>query len=153
ITPVTLSPSNAERLFCERYARQALELDPGYVPAQIVLLNITLERTFRTQVDQFLLKGMSPEMHELLTTIDANLEMRVLERAMDEKQIPVILPLVIALGERVEQRAVKVNEAGRPRGLVRALFYPDRRVQFAAMVALRDMPPEAMTPSASHRVV
>lgn len=148
-----LSPASAEKFFCERYAREALELDPSYVPAQNVLLSLTLERYYRPEVDQFLMKPMPPKMHELLTTIDADLLMRVLERAMDDKQIPVILPLVFALTERVEQRAVRVNEAGQPRALVRALYYPDRRVQFTAMAGLRNMPPGALAPSASHRVV
>src|SRR6185369_1044986 len=51
-TPDRLSPSIAEKFFSERYAREALELDPGYVPAQIVLLNMTLERTFMPELDQ-----------------------------------------------------------------------------------------------------
>ena len=148
-----LTPSSAEKFFAERYAREALELDSGHVPAQNVLLSLTLERYYRPEIDQFLMKPMPPKLHQLLTTMDADLAMRVLERGMDDKQIPVILPLVFALGERVEQRAVRVNEAGQPRALVRALYYPDRRVQFTAMVGMLRMPEGVMPPAASHRVV
>ena len=152
-TPDKLTPASAEKFFSERYAREALDLDPGFHPAQIVLLSMVLERYYRPETDQFLLKPMPPKMQQLLTTIDADLAMRVLERAMDDRQTPVILPLVVALGDRGEQRAARVNEAGQMRGLARALYYPDRRVQFAAMTGMVRMPPGVLTPSASDRVV
>lgn len=148
-----LTPYNAEKFFGERYAREALDLDPGYQPAQVVLLNFTLERYYRPEVDQILMKPMPPKMQQLLTTIDADLVLRVLERGMDDRQVPVILPLVLALGERGEIRAVRTNDAGQPRGLARALYYPDRRVQFAAMVGMLRMPAGALSPATSDRVV
>ena len=43
----------------------------------------------------------------------------------------IILPLVQILGQRGEVRAALPSQGGQQRGLVRALFYADRRVQFA----------------------
>ena len=47
----------AEYFFGLRYAREALELDPNYKPAQIVLLNFFLERTFDQRSRQVLLQA------------------------------------------------------------------------------------------------
>ena len=105
ITPDKLTPANAEKFFCERYAREALDLDAGYPPAQIVLLSMMLERYYRPEVDQFVMKPMPAKMQQLLTTMDADVAMRILERAMDDGNVPAILPLVKALGDRGEQRA------------------------------------------------
>jgi hypothetical protein len=153
LTPDKLTPYNAEKFFGERYAREALDLDPSFQPAQVVLLNFMLERYYRPQVDQFFLKSMPPKMQQLLTTIDADLVMRVAERAMDDNQIPVILPLVYTLGKRGEPRAARINDSGNPRALARALYYPDRRVQFAALMGMLDMPEGSLTPVTSERLV
>jgi hypothetical protein len=96
---------------------------------------------------------MPPKMHQLLTTMDANLLMRVLERAMEDKQLPVILPAIQALGERSELRAARPHATGKPGGVVAGLYYPDRRVQFAAMKAMLKMPQSATASVASDRIV
>lgn len=150
---ITLTPASAEKFYCERYAREALDLDPSHLPAQVVLLSLTLERYFKSDMDQILMRPMPPKLQQLLTTIDADLVMRVLERGMNDRQTPVIVPTVLALGERAEQRAVRVNESGQPRALARALYYPDRRVQFASMISMLRMPEGSYTPAVSHRVV
>src|SRR5207237_1887067 len=124
-----------------RYARQALDIDPGYQPAQIVLLSLMLERFYRADVDQILIKPAPPKMRDLLTTMDADLVVRVMERAMDDRQTPVILPLMQALGERGESRAARLSPGGAPMGITRGLYYPDRRVQFSAMYGMLNMPP------------
>jgi CheY-like chemotaxis protein len=136
-----------------RYARQALDLDPTYVPAQIVFLNLMLERTYRTKLDQVQREQMPPKMQQLLTTLDAELAMRVLERALEDKQISVILPLIQTLGERGEVRAAKLSSGGPPRGIVRGLYYPDRRVQFAAVKAMLRMPASSPPAVAADRIV
>jgi len=153
LRPVELSPYRAEEFFGARHAKEALDLDPGYQPAQVVLLSLMLERYYKPKIDQILTEPMPPNMHQLLTTIDADLVIRVLERAMEEKQVPVILPLLQALGERGEARAAHPKPGGQPRGIVQALYYPDRRVQFAAMKAMLNMPPTVRPAVASNRIV
>lgn len=148
-----LTPSQAEEFFGIRYAKEALDLDPSWWPAQVVYLSLMLERQYRPKMEQVLLEPMPPKMHELLTSIDADLEMRVLERSMEDHQLPVTLPLIQALGDRGEIRAARLQAGGQPRGVVKALYYPDRRVQFAAMQAMLKMPPTTSPAVAAERVV
>jgi CheY-like chemotaxis protein len=149
---VELSPHKAEEFFGTRYAREALDLDPSYVPAQSALLSLVLERAFENDLTQFLFKPMPAGVQNLLGSIDSELLMDVLERALDENQLAVILPCVTALGERGEVRAARLSSGGTPRAVVRALYYPDRRVQFAAARALLKMP-ASQTPVARLRIV
>ncbi|MCS7046062.1 MAG: hypothetical protein NZO58_06875 [Gemmataceae bacterium] len=150
--PVELNVRQAEEFFGKRYAREALELKPDYRPAQMVFLNLTLERAYSAQLDQAILKRMPPAVQQLIGIIDGDLLLRVLDRALDENNLPVILAATQALGERGEFSAARPAIGGAPRGITRALYYPDRRVQFAAVIALLRMPaPE--TPIASARVV
>jgi CheY-like chemotaxis protein len=151
-TAIELPPYRAEEFFGLRHAREALDLDPAYLPAQQVLLSLLLERTFADALDQYLLKPMPAGVRNLLASIDSDLVMSVLERALDEQKPAVILPALTALGERGEVRAARLNSGGQPRGIVRALYYPDRRVQLTAARALLKMP-GSQAPVAALRVV
>jgi CheY-like chemotaxis protein len=73
----------------------------------------------------------------------------VLRKALDENRVPVILGATRALGELGEGKAVQPGTERVP-VLVRALNYPDRRVQFAAADAILRMP--RSTPVATSRV-
>jgi HEAT repeat protein len=59
----------------------------------------------------------------------------VLDRALAEHRLPVILAAVQTLGDLGEVRAAQPVGQRQP-ALLRALNYPDRRVQFAAAEAL-----------------
>src|SRR5205823_6336101 len=76
---------------------------------------------------------------------------QVLERALTENRLPVVLGSVRALGALAETRAVRPTGRGEP-ALVRALAYPDRRVQMAAAEAILHIP-AAPSPAAAGRVV
>ncbi len=152
VKPVDLTPSQAEEFFGLRYAAKALDLDPKYQPAQIVLLSMMLDRTLAPELDQLLLRPMPPKLQQLLATVDADLLTLVLERALNEGNYAIILATVQALGERGETRAAKLAASGSPRGVIRALHYPDRRVQFAAVKAMLHMP-SMPVPVASARMV
>jgi hypothetical protein len=156
-----LTVSDAEEYYGLRFARQALDLDPTYRPAQIVLLSLVLDKASgRTGLDQ----PLPRETRELLSTVSAELLTAVLDRALTDHRVPVILAAVRALGDRGEVRAARtgtgkpptreqaINHAEPPPVLVRALNYPDRRVQLAAADALLRIPgPPA--PRASTRIV
>src|SRR5207244_5316551 len=96
-----------EQRFGLRYAREALDLDPAYLPAQIVFVHLTLDHAFAPELDKALLKGTPASLQRLLATVDSDLLIRVLERAMDDHTVAVILPVVAALGERGEVRAAR----------------------------------------------
>src|SRR5207302_3796676 len=87
-----------------------------------------------------MVRRLPDSMHKLLSTIDADLLLTVLERALNERNLAVALPVVRVLGDRGDVRAAQPTGGSAPRGLVRALYYPDRRVQFAAAKAIVRMP-------------
>jgi len=147
----TVSADKAEEYYGLRFASQALLLDPAYVPAQVVLLSLVLDKTqSKAGLDQTLERA-APKVHDLLGRVQSDLVNAVLERALEEHRVAVILGAVRDLGERKEVRALRpMDRLGPP--LVRALYYPDRRVQMAAAEALLQIPDSAVS-LATTRVV
>jgi CheY-like chemotaxis protein len=136
----TVSANEAEELYGLRFAGQALDLDPTYEPAQVVYLSLALEKGFdRAGLDQPLEKG-APAVKELVKSVNPDLVNTVLDRALAEHRLPVILGSVRALGDLQDVHAVRGNKTTPPPPLVRALYYPDRRVQMAAADALLHIP-------------
>jgi hypothetical protein len=152
IEPMELKAADAEELFGVRYALEALDLDPAFVPAQLAFLNMTVERTVLQDFEHSILKPMPPATQRLLATLDPELILRVQERAYEDANIPVILGTMRALGDRGETRAAKPSSFGLPQGIVRGLYFPDRRVQFQAVNSLLKMPTD-QTPVAAARTV
>jgi CheY-like chemotaxis protein len=147
-----LSSSQAEEYYGLRFARQALELDPSYQSAQIVFLSLALDKGMERAagLDQPLSKGAAP-VKELLNSVNPELLIAVLDRALKERRLTVVVGSVRALGDLSEVRAAQPAGRGTP-ALVRALNYPDRRVQMAAAEALLRIGGQAQ-PLASSRVI
>ncbi len=139
----TVSPGRAEEYFVHRFASEALEIDPAYEPAQVVLLSMYLDRaTEQAGLDTPLSKAKTDEaqrINRLLTTVNPDLVATILDRALGEKRLTVILAAVRALGDLADVRATRPTVHGRP-ALVRALDYPERRVQMAAAESLLRIP-------------
>src|SRR5262249_47810986 len=136
----TLSASQAEEFYGLRFGGQALDLDPTYEPAQIVYLSLALEKGYeRAGLDQPLEKG-APRVKELAKIVNPNLLEAVLDRALTDQRVPVIVGAANALGELQDVNAARLNKDQKPPPLVRALYYPDRRVQIAAANALLRIP-------------
>lgn len=135
--PAAVMPATqAEEYYGLKFARQALELDPSYVPAQRLFLSLAMEKAYeRTGLDKPLEKGLK----DVLKTINPELVMDVMDRALAEHRLGVILGAIETLGDLVEVRAARPTTRGDP-VLVKALNYPDRRVQFAAADALLRIP-------------
>jgi len=141
--PIVLTPEQAREVFTLRYAKEALDLAPTHQPAQLVLLSMQMDSLYRPDLGKFLLDRPVPEwkgMEDLLARVDLDLLTRTLEKAMNENATPVILGSLRALGRRGDAMAAKVVPSGPPRGVVRALDFPDRRVQWAALQAILNMP-------------
>ena len=133
----TVTQDQAEAYYGTRFAKDALEFDPSYAPAQNVLLSLTLDKG---AVPPPAPPGqVTPPVRDLLSTVNPDLISSVLERALDEHRPAVILPAVQALGDMDDVRANRAGDHGQP-ALVRALNYPDRRVQMAAADALMRIP-------------
>jgi CheY-like chemotaxis protein len=147
----TVPATAAEEYYGSRFASQALALDPTYRPAQVVLLSLALDKSAeKVGLAQPLAKG-APKVHELLATASPDLIDAVLERALDERRTPEVLFSVRALGGLADARANRPSAKGEP-VLVRALYYPDRRVQMAAAEAIL-RGPEPVTSSAAARIL
>jgi CheY-like chemotaxis protein len=134
-----VTPSEAEEFYGLRFAGQAIELDPSYRSAQVLFLSLALEKGFeRAGLDQPLEKG-APAVKEVLKIVNPDLIEAVLDRAMADGRVSVMIGAARALGDLHYGMAARSRE-GRPPALVRALNYPDRRVQFAAAEALLKLP-------------
>jgi CheY-like chemotaxis protein len=137
LTPSTVS--QAEEYFGLRYARWALELDPEYLPAQVAFLSIAADKAMgRAGIAADLTKA-DPPVHDLLATSSAAALMATLDQAIVDRRTTVALAVTKALAGRDE---VKAAQPARYRAgvLVRALEFPDRRVQLAAADALVRIP-------------
>jgi hypothetical protein len=150
--PPHLTTSQAEEYYGMRYAAEALTLDPSYQPAQMVFLNMTLDRTLGPKMKDLLFEKLQPNMHRLLTTIDIDLLLAVLDRALQERNMPIALTIIQTLGERGELKAARDPGNGPPSGIVKGLYDPDRRLQYTSMVAMLKMP-KRQTPVAASRIV
>jgi CheY-like chemotaxis protein len=146
-----MTATQAEEYHGLFFARQALDLDPGYQPAQVVFLSLALEKGFeRAGLAQPLAQG-APEVKDLASSVNPELLSAVLEQALADRRLPVVLAAVRTLGELADTRALRPRTELEP-PLVRALNYPERRVQMAAAAALLRAPGSDHPPG-SARVV
>src|SRR5207244_10165283 len=110
------------------------DLDASYVPAQIIYLSFLMD------------KGADrPGAKEVLRSVNPELVIAVLKKALAEDRLPVILAAAAALGDEAEVRALRAAGSEVP-VLARALDYPDRRVQLTAAEAVLRIP---LPPSAA----
>jgi CheY-like chemotaxis protein len=144
LTQYSATASQAEEYLGLRYARWALELDPSYQPAQAVFLSLAVEKAMERGGPDKSLSVTAPDVHDLLATVYPGALILTLDRALTEGRTAVGLGVVRALGERAEVSAAR-TERSRPGVLVRALDYPDRRVQIAAADALLRLPKNVHT--------
>lgn len=143
--------SKAEEYFGLRFTRQALAIDRQYEPAQLILLSLLLDKGYVPGTPERPLGALKPSLVELLSTINPDLIVAVLERALRDERTLVVLGAVRALGNLRDVRALQPVARGEP-ALVRALHYGDRRVQMAAVDSLLRIPGAAST-QATARIV
>jgi len=144
-----LTRPQALEYFGLRYARWALELEPENTATQKVFFTIAIDFHALNGGGKPLAKT-APDLHAALVTAPLSLLIELLEDSMRDKKTAVVLAVVRVLGERTETKAArsgskpgdKASPGGdaRPSLLVRALDYPDSRVQFAAADALLKIP-------------
>lgn len=147
----TVTASQAEHYYGQRFARQALTLDPDYRPAQLVSLSLAVDKAMEKAGPAAPISRTSPETAELLAKASPELVIEMLDRAIKERRSNIVLAAVRTLGDRAEVRSRKPAKGSEP-ALVRALYYPDPRVQMAAAVALLNIP-GTPTPKTAGRIV
>jgi len=127
----TIPASKAEEYFGTKYATQALALDPAYFPAQVVLTSLILEKNYEEAGPWKSLAETRPNVHQRLAALKPELLTAVLERGLNDNRALVVLGALRLLGDQGEIQANRPGPGGQP-PLVRALDFPDARVQLAA---------------------
>jgi CheY-like chemotaxis protein len=137
----TVPTSKAEEYWGLRYAREALDLDAAYQPAQVVFLSLALEKAMERAGYAQPLARADPQVHDLLSKVNPDLVGAVLDRALTDQHLPVIVASLRALAEAREVKPGAASSPAEP-ATVKALNYANRRVQMAAAEALlKSVPP------------
>ncbi len=147
----TISASKAEEHYGTRYATQALALDPAYEPAQRVLTSLILDKNYEETGPAKPLSQTRPAVHQRLAALNPEMLTAVLERAMQDRRINVILGALRLLGDQGEVQANRTGLGSVP-PLIQALNYPDARVQLVAAETQLKMP-GTIRPAIAVRVV
>ncbi|HEX3152068.1 MAG TPA: hypothetical protein VHR66_28600 [Gemmataceae bacterium] len=151
VKEVAMTRQQAVEHYGLRYARWALDIQPGYERAQRVFLGIAIEHIALRGGGGRSLAKVAPDLYAALATAPFATLSDLLDESIRDKKTPVVLAVVRILGERTEGKASRpVGKPGekaatpdrdlRPGLLVKALDYPDPRVQFAAADAILKVP-------------
>ncbi|NBO91025.1 MAG: hypothetical protein EBV06_01720 [Planctomycetia bacterium] len=146
-----VTASQAEEYYGMRFARQALEIDSEFVPAQVAFLSLALQKTGEKYGLSKPVSSVVPALGEQLSKAKVELLLEVLDRALLEDKPNVAIPVLQSLGLRGEVRAKRPLSKGEP-PLVRALYSPDLRIRMAAVRAFVTIPGES-PPHARKRVL
>ena len=118
-----------------RNLRWALEWDRNDQAAQELFLTMTVERAVeKSQFGE--LATADPALYQVLAATPSDLLIGLLDRAMLDKQTARVLGFTQVLAARSDRAAATPGATGKTPVLVKALDYPDARVQLAAAVAL-----------------
>ncbi|MGF1578561.1 MAG: hypothetical protein ACFCD0_04285 [Gemmataceae bacterium] len=153
VKPNFFHPLKLEYMYGIRFAREALNLDPTSRPAQITLLSLLLDQQYGQQLNTTLYGNPDLELTRLLARVDEALLLATLEKALNENNAAVVLPVVKALGDRSSEVALRAGGTAKSKGIVRALYYPNRRVQMAASRAAINVTSKEKSPVVTARVV
>jgi CheY-like chemotaxis protein len=150
-----LNKVEVDEYFAAYWAKKALEVDPAFRQAQVLFLSTTIESVYRkaaekNQLEQPLSK-LAPDLQLLLAETAPSLLESVLDRAMAENRTGVAVGAARALIPCGDWKLIRGGERATP-VLIRALSYPDRRVQLAAAEAVLNVPTTDSFPG-SARVV
>jgi hypothetical protein len=131
--PTEMTQTSAEAYFGLGLARAALQLDPSYRTAQVVVVSIALEKA----VERGVAPGAAPDPSGVFARALAAgpdvLGWVVLQALVDHKY-DLAAAAITALGQVTDRTALQTG--CRPNPLVAGLTVPSRRVQFAAARAL-----------------
>lgn len=146
VKEVPMTRPQATEYYGLRYARWALDLQPEYVPAQKVFFGIAIEHTALRGGGGRPLSRTAPDLHAALATAPYTLLSELLDESIRDKKTAVVLAVTRVLADRTEVKAGRTagktgaDKDPRPSLLVKALDYPDPRVQFVAADALLRIP-------------
>jgi CheY-like chemotaxis protein len=121
----------AEEYYGLRYLRWALEINPEYLPAQEVFVQLAAERAVARANFGTLVKT-EPAAYQLLSATPGTVLFSQLELGLREKRTALVLGMLTALADRWTKAPKPTNAKTLLTPILEALDYPDARVQFAA---------------------
>jgi CheY-like chemotaxis protein len=139
VTAADVTPSQAEEYFALKYLRWALDIRPTDAAAQELFLTVVLERGVERGGFRDVTEG-DPTLFAILAAAPSNMLNDLLEQALVEQRTALAYGLTSLLAIRADRTAAHGPLPGRPGVLVKALDYPDPRVQLAAAVGLLRAP-------------
>ena len=131
--PVVLSRADAEEYLGLKYLRWASGRNPKSEAVQLAFLTLATERGIERAKFGDLSKT-EPAVYELLASANGNILATLLETALAENNTGLAIGALQVLSDR-GQRDASISGTGKLTPYMRALNYPDLRVQFAAAVA------------------
>lgn len=150
IKEVPMTKAQASEHYGLKYARWALDLKPDYIPAMKVFFGIAIEHQTARSGGSLTFANAPHDLITAVATAPYQLLAEMLDEAIRDKKTAVVLAVCRVLGQRDETRAGRagnkpgekstVDKEGKPSLLVRALDYPEPRVQFIAAEALLRLP-------------
>src|SRR5205085_9878554 len=102
----SFTPSKAEEYLGMRYAKQALQIDPTYRPAQLVMLNLLVDKRYEPPTAARPLGTLPLSVEDLLLTLNPDVLNADLELALRDERTPIILALIKARGTLVDARTL-----------------------------------------------
>ncbi|HET6572329.1 MAG TPA: hypothetical protein VFG68_01915 [Fimbriiglobus sp.] len=142
VTVTDASKAQAEEYYALKYLRWALDLRPSDPAAQELFLTVAIERGVQRARFRDLAEA-DPVLFELLAAAPSEMLNNMLALAIVEKRTALTFGLTALLAIRADRTAAAGPAPGKPGVFVKALDYPDPRVQFAAAVGLLKAPVQA----------
>ncbi|MDW8224287.1 MAG: hypothetical protein RMJ82_15200, partial [Gemmatales bacterium] len=135
----TVSRREYEVLASSYWLRKILAIQPDYLPAQTLLINVLLERAVELAEWNKPLTATAPELVNMLSVTDPRILEEALDQALRNRKTASVFGILQVLNEIRNARLVQPTQ-GAISPLVRALSYPDLRVQWLATQVILQTP-------------
>jgi CheY-like chemotaxis protein len=142
VTPADATRSQAEEFYALKYLRWALDIRPNDTAAQELFLTVAVERGVERARFRDLAES-DPVLFQLLVAAPSDMLNGLLDQALREQRTALAFGLTALLAIRADKTAAAGPAPGKPGVFVKALDYPDPRVQLAAAIGLLKAPSPA----------
>ncbi|MFN0051893.1 MAG: HEAT repeat domain-containing protein [Planctomycetales bacterium] len=141
VVPGQYSAAEARDIHALMLARQALALAPETRPVQTLFLGLALTAEVRRGIDKPLATGPG-SAHDLALSAGGGIVNDVLAEALAASR-PATCAAALKILEQIGTKEQLAGGSGGKSPVLRALDYPDQRVQFAAATAILQIDPPA----------
>ena len=136
----SLPKPKARTFYALETLKQAIQVDPTNIVATDLYARLATRKTV-AESSYGSLAEADPQLFAILAALPRDRLLRMLDTAIRDKDTAVVLGVIQVIAVRSDPIAVdKEKESASENALVRALDYPDPRVQFAAAIGLLNIP-------------